>query len=78
MDGMEEIFERERVLQLSDTEVQDLMEEDFATRGERRDIKEELAVLQTGLDICKQISRRSDLGPVCSTLMLPSTTHRPT
>ena len=64
IDGMEEIFQTERVLKLTDVEVRQLMEEDFTTASERKQLRDKLEVLQKGLDICREISRRPDLGPV--------------
>jgi hypothetical protein len=61
---MEEIWEGERVLKLSDAQVKRLMEEDFGTQSERKEIREQRDILQAGLDICKEISHRPDLGPV--------------
>jgi hypothetical protein len=62
--GMEEIFQGERVLKLSDAEIEQLMEEDFSTQSERKQLRTQVELLQKGMDICKEISRRPDLGPV--------------
>jgi GTPase SAR1 family protein len=63
IDGMEEIFQGERVLKLSDEEIRQLMEEDYGTMTERKQIRDQHDILQKGMDICKEISRRPDIGP---------------
>jgi GTPase SAR1 family protein len=63
IDGMEEIFEGERVHRLSDIEVKRLMEEDSVTAAKRRELKDQEYVLESGLEICRDIARRPDLGP---------------
>jgi GTPase SAR1 family protein len=62
IDGMEEIFES-TAHTLSDAQTKGLMEEDFATQAERKEIKDMSDVLQEGLEICREIARRPDLGP---------------
>jgi len=62
IDGMEEIFES-TAHTLPDAKVKNLMEEDFATQAERKEIKDQRDVLQEGLEICREIARRPDLGP---------------
>jgi GTPase SAR1 family protein len=64
VDGMEEIFQSDRVLKLSDVELRQLMEEDFGTTTERKQLRDQVETLQKGLEICKEISRRPDIGPV--------------
>jgi hypothetical protein len=66
IDGMEEIFEGDRVHSLPETVVKQIMEEDYATATERKQLKDQRDVLQNGLDICREIARRPDLGPVSS------------
>jgi len=63
IDGMEEIFEGERIHRLPDNVVKQIMEEDYATANERKELKNQRDVLQNGLDICYEIARRPDLGP---------------
>jgi len=60
---MEEIFEGERVHKLSDGIVRQLMEEDSHTAAKRRELRDQEHVLQSGLDICRDIAGRNDLGP---------------
>jgi len=48
---------------MSDVHIRQLMEEDYGTASERKAVRDQLEVLQKGLDICKEISRRPDLGP---------------
>lgn len=62
IDGMEEIFES-TAHTLPDAKIKNLMEEDFATQAERKEIKDQRDVLQEGLEICREIARRPDLGP---------------
>jgi len=62
IDGMEEIFES-TAHTLPDPALKTLMEEDFATQAERKEIKDKRDVLQEGLDVCREIAQRPDLGP---------------
>jgi dynamin family protein len=62
IDGMEEIFES-TAHTLPDGKVKALMEEDYATAAERKEITDQRNVLQEGLEICREIAGRSDLGP---------------
>jgi len=62
IDGMEEIFET-TAHSLPDATLKTLMEEDFATQAERKEIKDQRDVLQEGLVICREIAQRPDLGP---------------
>jgi Dynamin family/Dynamin central region len=62
IDGMEEIFES-TAHTLADAKVKNLMEEDSGTRAERKEIKDQRDVLEEGLEICREIARRPDLGP---------------
>jgi hypothetical protein len=64
IDGMEEIFEGDRVHTLPETVVRQIMEEDYATANERKQLNDQREVLENGLEICREISRRPDLGPV--------------
>lgn len=61
---MEEIFERERVLALKDIEIKQLMEEDYLMQSERKELRDQRDILQNGLNICREIACRPDLGPV--------------
>ncbi|KAF2673911.1 hypothetical protein BT63DRAFT_422012 [Microthyrium microscopicum] len=63
IDSMEDIFEGERVHRLSDGQVKALMEEDNVTAAKRRELRDQEFVLESGLDICRDIARRPDLGP---------------
>jgi hypothetical protein len=63
MDGMEEIFEGERIHKLTDAQIRQLMEEDSITAAKRRELKDQESVLQSGLNICRDIAGRPDLGP---------------
>lgn len=69
---MEEVFESERVRSLKDVEVRQLMEEDYGTQTERKKLVEKREILQNGLDICREIATRPDLGPVRFTGLLPN------
>jgi hypothetical protein len=60
---MEDIFEGERVHKLTDGQVRQLMEEDSATAAKRKELRDQESVLQSGLDICRDIAGRPDLGP---------------
>ena len=61
IDGMEEIFEGERVHRLTDGQVKQLMEEDSVTAAKRRELKDQEFVLQSSLDICRDIAHRPDV-----------------
>jgi hypothetical protein len=63
-DGLEAIFEDSRVRNLKEHEIRILIEDDYQIRTERQELKEQEAILVQGQEICKQISMRSDLGPV--------------
>jgi len=63
MDGMEEISEGERIHKLTDAQIRQLMEEDSITAAKRRELKDQESVLQSGLNICRDIAGRPDLGP---------------
>jgi hypothetical protein len=63
IDGMEEIFEGDRVHKLSDAQVRQLMEEDSVTAKKRKELREQESVLESGMDICRDIAGRNDLGP---------------
>jgi hypothetical protein len=60
---MEEIFEGDRVHKLTDAQVRQLMEEDSVTAKKRKELREQEAVLESGMDICRDIAGRNDLGP---------------
>jgi len=60
---MEIIFEGDRIYTLKEAEVRTIMEEDTGTRNERKELKDQRDVLRNGLDICKEIAARPDLGP---------------
>lgn len=63
IDGMEEIFEGDRVHKLTDAQVRQLMEEDSVTAKKRKELREQESVLESGMDICRDIAGRNDLGP---------------
>jgi GTPase SAR1 family protein len=63
IDSMEIIFEGDRVYRLKDVDVKSIMEEDNGTQSERKELKDQRDVLRNGLDICKEIASRPDLGP---------------
>jgi aryl carrier-like protein len=71
---MEELFESERVRRLKDIEVRQLMEEDYGTQTERKELIDQREVLQNGLDTCREIATRPDLGPVRFTDTLSNST----
>jgi GTPase SAR1 family protein len=58
IDGMEEIFEA-TAHKLPDGRLKTLMEEDFATQAERKEVKDMRDVLQDGLDICREIAHKA-------------------
>jgi GTP-binding protein EngB required for normal cell division len=64
IDSMEAIFDSERIHKLDENVVKQIMEEDYGTANERKQLNDQREVLQNGLDICRQIAGRGDLGPV--------------
>jgi hypothetical protein len=65
------VFKDERVRNLSEHDVKLMVEDDYNIRTERKELRDQEAILAKGEDICRQISMRSDLGPVRLTLLCP-------
>lgn len=63
-DGLEELFHDQRVRDLKKADIKRMMEDDYDVRTERKELKDQEAVLTKGKDICREIGMRSDLGPV--------------
>jgi hypothetical protein len=69
-DGLEEVFHDRRVRNLTDEQVRLLVEDDYQVRTERQELRAQEATLSQGKEICRQISMRSDLGPVSNDLRI--------
>ena len=63
-DGLEEVFHDRRVRALDDAQVKALVEDDYQVRTERQELRTQERTFAQGKDICREISRRPDLGPV--------------
>jgi hypothetical protein len=63
-DGLEEVFHSRRVRALDEAQLRALIEDDYQVRTERQELRAQERTLAQGKDICRQISRRPDLGPV--------------
>jgi hypothetical protein len=62
--GLDDIFNDQRVRQLKEDEIGDLVQDDYVVRMERQELRAKEATLIQGKEICQQIGRRPDLGPV--------------
>ncbi|KAI9767627.1 MAG: hypothetical protein M1839_004458 [Geoglossum umbratile] len=62
-DGLEEVFHDRRVRALDDDQVKALVEDDYHVRTERQELRTQESTFAQGKDICREISRRPDLGP---------------
>ncbi|KAF4633290.1 hypothetical protein G7Y89_g4823 [Cudoniella acicularis] len=62
-DGLEDVFHNRRVKVLNEDQIKDLVEDDYQVRTERQELKIQERTFLMGKEICRKISRRSDLGP---------------
>ncbi|KAH8594232.1 P-loop containing nucleoside triphosphate hydrolase protein [Bisporella sp. PMI_857] len=62
-DGLEDIFHNRRVKILDKDQIKALVEDDYQVRTERQEFKIKEKTFLMGKEICRKISRRSDLGP---------------
>jgi len=62
------VFHNRRVKDLKEDEVKALVEDDYQVRTDRQEYKMKEKTFIMGKEICRKISRRSDLGPVSLTL----------